>query len=179
MLALDAGSTVQQVDYAKLRERLLADGQVLEWTATSAEKTATAPAPKLDGIVLDDAQAERKGEWTAGNIVESRRIGTGYIHDGNAQNGAATLSWTREIREAGEYEIVFHFPPNANRARGVPVTVSIGGKVTTVLVDERDKSGVKSLGKFQLPSGKGTRVGLTNKGTDGYVVADGLQLLKQ
>ncbi|MBM3892157.1 MAG: FAD-dependent oxidoreductase, partial [Verrucomicrobia bacterium] len=30
-LALDAGAPVQQVDYAKLRERLLKDGQVLEW----------------------------------------------------------------------------------------------------------------------------------------------------
>lgn len=31
-LAIDAGVTVQKVDYAKLRERLLADGQILEWT---------------------------------------------------------------------------------------------------------------------------------------------------
>ena len=30
-MALDAGAPVQQVDYAKLRERLLKDGQVLEW----------------------------------------------------------------------------------------------------------------------------------------------------
>ena len=30
-MALDAGTPVQQVEYAKLRERLLKDGQVLEW----------------------------------------------------------------------------------------------------------------------------------------------------
>ncbi|MBI5820047.1 MAG: FAD-dependent oxidoreductase [Verrucomicrobia bacterium] len=30
-MALDAGAPVQQVEYAKLRERLLKDGQVLEW----------------------------------------------------------------------------------------------------------------------------------------------------
>ncbi|MBI5685558.1 MAG: FAD-dependent oxidoreductase [Verrucomicrobia bacterium] len=30
-MALDAGAAVQQVDYAKLQERLLKDGQVLEW----------------------------------------------------------------------------------------------------------------------------------------------------
>jgi hypothetical protein len=30
-MALDAGASVQQVDYGKLRERLLKDGQVLEW----------------------------------------------------------------------------------------------------------------------------------------------------
>jgi hypothetical protein len=31
-LAIDAGVPVQKVDYAKLRERLLADAQILEWT---------------------------------------------------------------------------------------------------------------------------------------------------
>ena len=31
-LAIDAGTSVQKVDYAKLRERLLADKQVLDWT---------------------------------------------------------------------------------------------------------------------------------------------------
>ena len=30
-LSLDAGTTVQGVDYEKLRARLLADRQVLEW----------------------------------------------------------------------------------------------------------------------------------------------------
>lgn len=33
VLALDGKSTVQAVNYAKLRERLLADGQILEWAA--------------------------------------------------------------------------------------------------------------------------------------------------
>ena len=34
-LAIDQGSTVQKLDYAKLRERLLADQQVLEWRASA------------------------------------------------------------------------------------------------------------------------------------------------
>ena len=32
-LAIDDGVPVQQVDYAKLRDRLLADKQVLQWQA--------------------------------------------------------------------------------------------------------------------------------------------------
>ena len=35
-LAIDAGSTVQDVSYSQLRERLLKDGQVLEYTAKPA-----------------------------------------------------------------------------------------------------------------------------------------------
>ena len=37
-MAIDAGSAVQDVPYAKLRERLLADGQVLESPARAAER---------------------------------------------------------------------------------------------------------------------------------------------
>jgi hypothetical protein len=34
-LAIDAGTAAQEVDYAKLRDRLLQDGQILEWNAES------------------------------------------------------------------------------------------------------------------------------------------------
>ena len=36
--AIDAGCAVQDVDYAKLRERLLADKQVLDWTGRKTTK---------------------------------------------------------------------------------------------------------------------------------------------
>ena len=36
-LAVDGGTTVQDVDMAALRERLLADKQVLEWKGKSGE----------------------------------------------------------------------------------------------------------------------------------------------
>jgi hypothetical protein len=39
--ALDEQVAVQQVDYAKLRERLLADRQVLQWTGAKKTKPAT------------------------------------------------------------------------------------------------------------------------------------------
>jgi hypothetical protein len=38
VMALDGGLAVQDVPYAKLRERLLADGQVLEWVPGPAAK---------------------------------------------------------------------------------------------------------------------------------------------
>ena len=33
-LAIEAGTAVQDVDYGRLRERLIADGQALEWTGS-------------------------------------------------------------------------------------------------------------------------------------------------
>jgi hypothetical protein len=43
-VALDEGVAVQKTDYAKLRQRLLADGQVLAWTAPSRPGKRNAPA---------------------------------------------------------------------------------------------------------------------------------------
>ena len=175
VLAIEGKTTVQKVDYAKLKARLIEDKQVLEWTGPA--RAASQPKPKLEGIVLDDEEAEKTGEWQHGSIGSSARIGEGYIHDANANKGAVKIVWTPQIPEAGRYEIILHFPPNANRAKNAPVTVAIaGGESTVVPVNEQEKSGQQTLGKFALPVGKGTTITLTNTGTDGYVVADGVQL---
>jgi hypothetical protein len=197
VLALDAQTTVQKVDYTRLKARLLADGQIIEWTGPA--RAAALPKPKLDGIVLDDEDADKKGEWQHGSITSSARIGEGYVHDGNEQKGELSLTWTPLIKAAGEYEIILHFPPNPNRDQAVPVTVSGAAAVTTnparktpagldptsiadttitIAVNQQDKSGQASLGRFKLRAGKDTTITLTNTHTTGYVVADGVQLLK-
>lgn len=176
--AIDAKVPVQAIDYARLKTQLLADGQILTWEGKPA--TELPPPVKLEGIVLDDTDSVKKGEWIDGSLVNTRKVGHGYVHDGNADKGDKSLTWAANIPEAGEYEIIFHFPPNANRATNVPITVEIDGKATEVKVDERnEKKGAVSLGKFQLPKGKGTTIRLSNKETNGYVVADGLQFLKR
>jgi hypothetical protein len=183
-LAIDAKSSVQKVEYAKLKARLLADHQILEWdaklAALSRKDRPLPPLAKLPGIVLDDTDSVKKGEWIEGSLGNTRKVGRGYIHDGNVNKGAKSLLWSANIPEAGEYEIIFLFPPNANRATNVPVTVEVEGKATEIKVNERQSTdGAVSLGKFALPKGKSTTIRLTNAGTDGYVVADGLQFLKK
>lgn len=45
-------------------------------------------------------------------------------------------------------------------------------------INERDKPGATSLGKFKLKTGTGVTITLSNNDTDGHVVADGVQILK-
>jgi hypothetical protein len=176
-LAIDVRQSVQKVDYAKLREQLLRDEQVLEWTG--AARAEAAPALKLEGIVLDDAEAQKTGDWSAGSLGETRRVGTGYIHDGNANKGGAAVKWAPVIQEAGNYEVVMHFPPNPNRATNVPMTIEHrGGDPKTLLINEKDSAGSKSLGKFEFGKGETVTITVSNKDTDGYVVVDGVQLLR-
>ena len=173
--AIDDRVPVQKVSYPKLREQLLKDGQVLAWTATAPAATIP-PPPKLEGIVLDDSDADKQGTWLDGSLVETRRVGHGYVHDGNARKGELSLRWTPEIREAGEYEIILHFAPNPNRATNVPVTVEAAGAASVVKVDQKQNRGNQSLGRYRLSKGRSATITLSNADTDGHVIGDGVQL---
>ena len=177
-LALEGKVSVQKVPYEKLRARLLADGQVLEWK--SEPSPAAQATGSLKGLVLDDADAEKSGPWIESGNPGARLTGTGYLHDGDSHKGEVSITYTPEIPRAGEYEIFLLSPPHANRARSVPVMIRIAGGVSkTVKVNQQlaDHRGFASLGRFQLPAGKGTSVRVSNQDTDGHVVADGVQFV--
>ena len=186
-LAIDDGLPVQKVAYARLREQLLKDGQILEWDPAAPGQSGGNPAPesesappKLDGILLDDVDATKTGEWQPGSLLASRRAGAGYIHDANAEKGAMTVRWTAIVKEPGSYEVLLHFPPNPNRATNVPVTIERGGaEPVTAKVNQQKQSGVQSLGTFSFAQGETVTITLSNKDTDGHVIADALQLLKR
>jgi hypothetical protein len=174
VLAIDDKVTAQNVNYPKLRDQLLKDGQVLEWTVSAPQ---AAPEIPKGAVVLDDEAAVKIGEWVS-STASSSYLGEGYIHDGNAHKGGLSLSWTPEVAKAGDYEIVFVYPPNGNRASNVPVSIEIAGSPSqTVTVDEKKREGRQSLGKFSLPTGKKTTITVSNKDTNGYVVVDGVFLL--
>jgi len=176
-LAIDGKVTVQQLDYARLKARLLKDGLVLEWTGPA--RVPAGPPAKLEGIVLDDSDGHKTGVWTVGSLRGTQRIGEGYVHDHNEKKGELSVQWTPDIPVSGKYEVIFHFPPNENRATNVPVTVAVkGGQSQTFHVNEKEKSGQQSLGQFTLPLGRNTTITVSNAGTDGFVVVDGVQLLK-
>lgn len=178
-MAIDNKGAVQDVDYPKLREKLLADGQILEWKAKEEPNDQTLAARNLDGILVDDPQGKKIGDWVDSTRRE-RRIGEGYIHDDNAHKGELSIAFTPEIPEAGDYEIFFVFTPNGNRADNVPVKISINGQeVKSLNVNQKPPGdGLFSLGKFSLPKGTGTTVTISNQDTNGYVVVDGVQIVK-
>jgi hypothetical protein len=173
-MAIDQKVPVQKVDYVKLRERLLADKQILEWTG--AVRAQVSPA-KLTGIVVDDAAAEKTGDWVASSAIACR-IGDGYIHDGNAQKGEMSATFAPDVPKAGEYEVLLVFTTNPNRASNVPVAITTTSHVKKLaVVNERSGSGLAALGRFRLNAGKSITVKVSNDRTDGFVVVDGLQLV--
>ncbi|MBC8001013.1 MAG: FAD-dependent oxidoreductase [Opitutaceae bacterium] len=183
VIAINEKIAVQKVPYTKLRERLLADKQILDWKLTPEQeqrtKSASKPQTPLTGIVLDDRDGQASGDWAESSSL-SWRVGSGYLHDGNANKGHASMTFTPNIPRAGDYEILLITSPASNRASNVPVTVRVAdGETKTVKINQKltDNGGVHSLGKFSLPKGLTTRVIVSNEGTDGHVVVDGLQVL--
>jgi hypothetical protein len=177
-LAIDGKADVQKVDYAKLRARLLEDKQVLAWTGP--KRPAGIDAKKLAGIVVDDADAERKGFDHVSSAV-GPFVGDGYRHDGGAGRGEQWARFRPDLPKAGKYEVRLSYSANPNRATNVPVTIVHADGTTTMKVNQRkapviDKLFV-SLGTFRFDKGKAGYVEIGNKDVDGYVILDAVQWL--
>ncbi|MCP5524908.1 MAG: FAD-dependent oxidoreductase [Verrucomicrobiales bacterium] len=180
-LALDADLSVQDVPYARLRQRLLRDGQVLE-ADTPAERTAGAaidPA-KLPGIVVDDDQAVLTGDWQISRSVGSW-VGNGYRHDGNQHDPQATAAFATKLPKAALYEVRLAYSAHDNRSSAVRVTVDNGSSITVRRLNQKKAPPIEglwaSLGTFEFPAGKPVSVTVSNQGANGYVVIDAVQWL--
>jgi hypothetical protein len=176
--AIDASSAVQDVPYPKLRERLLADGQVLEYTAPRKPLRGLDPK-KLQGVVIDDQNAKLAGHWTSSAAGKSF-VGSGYQHDGKAADGQFTARFEAKLPMAGRYEVRLACPPNSNRATNVPVEVTHAGgtKMVTVNQQKPQVDGLfVSLGSYDFTADQPAVVTLKNAGTDGYVIIDAVQWL--
>ncbi|MEZ6136501.1 MAG: FAD-dependent oxidoreductase [Pirellulaceae bacterium] len=176
-LAIEGDQAVQAIDYEKLRQRLIADGQVLTYAGASLGLNRLDPT-KLPGIVIDDSAAKLSGHWTASTSGAS--VGREYFHDGNARDGRASAKFEATL-PSGRYEVRVSYAAHANRATNVPVTVRhSAGEVTLTMNQRREAPHEKllfSLGEFEFTDAAPAVVELNNRETDGYVIVDAVQFL--
>ncbi|MCA9147051.1 MAG: FAD-dependent oxidoreductase, partial [Planctomycetales bacterium] len=176
--AIESDVAVQDVDYATLRERLLKDGQILEYTGPPRHRGSAAGVdPKsLPGIVIDNDKAELTGPWQTNNVTHPR-VGATYVHDNNEAKGKCVAKYTFKLPEPGHYEVRISWPPNPNRATNVPITIRFDRELKTVTVNQKNsgQDGFNSLGEHLF--GETAVVEISNKDTDGYVIADAVQLV--
>jgi hypothetical protein len=174
---------VQKLPYPALRERLLAQKQVLDLPVLAdlppEPKGAVNIDPKtLPGIVLDDEQAELKGEWSRSSNFKPH-IGTGYRHDDNRGDGESITIFRFNAPKPGTYDLRMAYSAHETRATKVPVTIESGGRKTEIQVDQTKLlpagEAFRSIGTIEL-HGEST-ITLTNQETDGFVILDALQLL--
>lgn len=148
-----------------------------------AKPAATAKgveAGRLPGIVIDDPKARVVGSWKSSAAVGGY-VGEGYLTDDNESKGRKTVTYTPQIPQAGRYEVRLAYTPGANRATNVPVTVFHADGENVVTVNQREAPRVAgrfvTLGTYRFEKDGAGYVLLSTEGTDGFVVADALQLL--
>jgi len=136
----------------------------------------------LDGIVLDNEEAEVAGPWQR-SYYSTNFVDKNYLHDGNerAGKGKKSVRFKPEIPQGGLYEIRFAYTARFDRATNVPVRVESPAGARTIYLNQRveprhDKA-FESLGVFDLAEGTNTVVEISNEGTRGFVVVDAIQLL--
>ena len=177
MQAIREKKNVQDIDFEKLRAQLEKDKQVLVWTVPRRPVASGVSRSSLKGQVLDDTQAMKNGFGTfstsAGPFVEQ-----GYCHDSNDGKGRQSVAFELELPRAGVYQVRLAYTAHANRASRVPVTIHHRKGSSQILVDQKKKPSdapFHSLGKFEFDTR--AKIVISNEGTEGFVVADAVQLL--
>lgn len=185
-LAAKQNVTVQKLPYPALRERLLAQKQVLELPVLAAPspepKGAMSIDPaKLPGILLDDKQATLEGEWKSSNGFKPY-IGTGYVHDDKRGDGHSIATFRFKVPKSGRYDLRIAYSPHETRARKVPITIESGAQKTTLTFDQTQPlpagEAFRSAGFIQLTSDVETKIVISNTGTEGFVILDAIQLIE-
>ncbi len=183
VMAIDAGQAVQDVPYEKLREKLLADGQVLEAASAiqSADLQGDGVDPKtLPGTVVDESQAQLIGAWSS-STAGSKWVGGQYRHDDNTRDGNSSARFEAKLPQAGKYEVRLAYSPNKNRASNIPVEVHSAAGKKSLTISQRETPPLDglfvSLGTYEFSTDAPAAVVIVNKGTDGYVIVDAVQFI--
>lgn len=163
VLAINDGTSVQQVPYEKLAAVLRADGQRLQWDTAAT------------GIVVDTEDATGvvvTGAWSA-SATTAGFNGANYLHDGGEGRGQKSVRFTPVIPATGNYRVSLRWNSHANRATNVPIAITHGGGVANTTVNQRLNGAVWfDVGVFNFTAGTTGHLLLSNTGVNGYVIAD-------
>jgi len=137
----------------------------------------------LKGLVIDDVDAVKTGEWMKSTSV-GHWIGGGYVHDKNEDRGNKSVVFSTKIPKAGKYELRVSYTWGANRNPAVPVEVRIGDKTTVKIINMKlppeHNELFETVGVFEIQENQQARVTVSNRGKEsGVVVADAVQWLTE
>ena len=136
--------------------------------------------PALPGIVVDDVDAQRTGEWIESTYAPGY-YGAGYLHDDNAGKGSKQLRFAFTVPEDGRYEVRLSYTASSSRSSAVPITIETADGKQRLTLDQQTPPTLQynftTLGTFAFRKDQPGSVTVSNEGTKGHVTADAVQLL--
>ena len=132
---------------------------------------------KLEGIVIDDKEAELTGKWAHGEGLKPF-VGDYYSY-GSDKGASARFAFS--VKQTGNYEVRIFFQPHENRAKAAPVSVLSADGEKTLTVDQTKAAplpqGAYSLGTYNFNAGEEAAVIFRTVGAGGNVHLDAVQVL--
>ena len=136
----------------------------------------------LPGIVVDDSEARKVGNWKH-STFSGHYIGEGYLYDDRAMKGEKTLTFQPEFTESGMYEVRLAYVPSTNRADKVAIRIFHREGDDTVHINQKLRPPIDgrfvSLGRYRFTKGSQWFVMVTTDGANGHVIADAVQFLPE
>ena len=134
---------------------------------------------KLEGIVIDDVDAELTGKWAEGEGLKGF-IGPHYIYASPKAEASARFAFA--VKQSGKYEVRIAWQAHENRAKNTPVTLLCAEGEKVFAVDQTKApelpNSMHSLGVFEFKAGEEAAVILRTTGAKGNVHADAVQVVK-
>ncbi|TWT92414.1 DUF1553 domain-containing protein [Stieleria varia] len=146
-----------------------------------AAKDASVDPDSLPGIVIDNAQALRTGQWMESKS-NPKYVGANYIHDETSEKGAKHVVYETLVPESGRYEVRVSHSSGSNRSTRVPIRIRHAEGEALVRVNQRKQPPIdhlfNSVGTFSFDSDQKAQITVSNEGTeDGVVIADCVVLI--
>ncbi len=184
-LELLPDGTFVATTYIKYREGAEKNSVVsTRFTLAETDKLSMAKpslaAPVTAGYRFDDDAATYVGDWVE-SAKQSPLLGKSYRHDDKKGQGTKSALFAATIIDEGEYEVRLLYVATTNRAANVPVTIHAADGDHTVTLNQKEECLVKgtprALGTFKFAAGAEMSVTVSNRGANGFVVVDGLQIV--
>ncbi len=140
-------------------------------------------------VTMDDFDAEVFGRWD-GTFPEYLPnlplrysdvfLGPGIHRDSSRKGKKAPARGRFQLRlaNAGKYQVCLGFRPAKSQATNVPITIRHADGTAKITVDQRAETGpfnFTAIGEYEFKAGESGFVEISNAGTDGKVVIDGVR----
>lgn len=121
------------------------------------------------------------GRWDRTRGAEPEYRKKVCFTDRNADKGTKTATYSVKAPRAGRYLIAQAYSAGPNRAAKVPVTVRHGNQEEIIFVNQKKRKeamfAYQPLTEVTLEAGEDVSVEVSNRDTDGHVIADQIRLI--
>jgi hypothetical protein len=132
----------------------------------------------LPGIVIDDADSKRSGDWREGSGLKGY-VAWGYRYSGDK---SATAEFATTMTESGRFTLRYAWQPHPNRTKRAKIVITTRSVSKTLNVDMSEPPSAQdtfhTLGVFELEKGETCSVRISATDAGGNLHIDALQFLK-